>query len=126
MKRNLLLLCFVFLFLSTLYIMYLRPKTPSPFTLVQYLNHSYDTKVGKQTSPSSPLTQPLQHLQAVCAAGGRMDHAVEPPNLLHWSVEPKSKLIMCRTAKHGSTSWANIFVRIYSQGFAGDLEKTGF
>ena len=27
--------------------------------------------------------------------------------------EPKHKLILCRTAKHGSTSWTNNFVKVY-------------
>ena len=28
-------------------------------------------------------------------------------------MEPASGLVLCRTAKHGSTSWANNFVHIY-------------
>ena len=104
MRKNLLLVISGLLFLSTLYILYLNPTNPSLFL----------------------FPQPMQHLHAVCAAEGRRDPAVKPPNLLHWSVEPESKLLMCRTAKHGSTSWANIFVRIYTQGFAGDLDQIGF
>ena len=33
-----------------------------------------------------------------------------------WSAEPNYKMLMCRTAKHGSTSWASHFVKIYTQG----------
>ena len=33
-----------------------------------------------------------------------------------WSIEPYYKLLLCRTAKHGSTSWARNLVRIYTQG----------
>ena len=30
--------------------------------------------------------------------------------------DPKSKLLMCKTAKHGSTTWSNHFVSIYRNG----------
>ena len=33
-----------------------------------------------------------------------------------WSAEPHYKMLLCRTAKHGSTSWASHFVKIYTQG----------
>ena len=37
-------------------------------------------------------------------------------NNLIWSIEAKHKLLMCRTAKHGSTTWSNYFVQMYSRG----------
>ena len=37
-------------------------------------------------------------------------------NNLIWSIEAKHKLLMCRTAKHGSTTWSNYFVQIYTKG----------
>ena len=33
-----------------------------------------------------------------------------------WSAEPYYKMLLCRTAKHGSTSWASHFVQIFTQG----------
>ena len=33
-----------------------------------------------------------------------------------WSIEKRHKMLMCRTAKHGSTTWAYNFVKIYSNG----------
>ena len=33
-----------------------------------------------------------------------------------WSIERRHKMLMCRTAKHGSTTWAYNFVMIYSNG----------
>ena len=33
-----------------------------------------------------------------------------------WSIEPYYKMILCRTAKHGSTSWASHFVKIFTHG----------
>ena len=41
----------------------------------------------------------------------------EPPAIQNiiWSMSPRHNLLMCRTAKHGSTTWANIFVQILSQ-----------
>ena len=33
-----------------------------------------------------------------------------------WSIEEKHKLLMCRTAKHGSTTWSSNFVQIYTNG----------
>ena len=32
-----------------------------------------------------------------------------------WSVNPRHKLVMCRTSKHGSTTWASLFVQLYSR-----------
>ena len=37
------------------------------------------------------------------------------PDLKNFSLEPRHKLIICRTAKHGSTSWAHNFVQIYQK-----------
>ena len=37
-------------------------------------------------------------------------------NNLIWSIEAAHKLLMCRTAKHGSTTWSNYFVQMYSRG----------
>ena len=31
-----------------------------------------------------------------------------------FNLEPRHKLALCRTAKHGSTSWSNIFFKIYT------------
>ena len=72
----------------------------------------------------STFSARLQHIHAVCAAEKRI-HISRPSDHLHWSVEPDSQLLMCRTAKHGSTSWAAIFVRIYTQGLAGYLDRNG-
>ena len=38
----------------------------------------------------------------------------DPPEIQNniWSIAPGHNMIMCRTAKHGSTTWANIFVQI--------------
>lgn len=36
-----------------------------------------------------------------------------------WSIEEKHKLLMCRTAKHGSTTWSSNFVQIYTNGKMG-------
>ena len=33
-----------------------------------------------------------------------------------FSYDPGSKMIMCRTAKHGSSTWSNYFVKIYRNG----------
>ena len=37
------------------------------------------------------------------------------PDMKNFSLEPRHKLLICRTAKHGSTSWANNLVQIYQQ-----------
>ena len=37
------------------------------------------------------------------------------PDLKNFSLEPRHKLVICRTAKHGSTSWARNLVQIYQQ-----------
>ena len=31
--------------------------------------------------------------------------------------DPASKLLMCKTAKHGSTTWAQYFVSIFQNGY---------
>ena len=44
----------------------------------------------------------------------------KPPPIKNiiWSIAPQHNLIMCRTAKHGSTTWANIFVQILSKKYS--------
>ena len=44
-------------------------------------------------------------------------HIGEPSGIKNiiWSIAPQHNMLMCRTAKHGSTTWANIFVQILSK-----------
>ena len=46
-------------------------------------------------------------------------HLKKPPGIKNiiWSIAPQHSLLMCRTAKHGSTTWANIFVQILSRKY---------
>ena len=67
----------------------------------------------------APLFSPrLSHLQEVCATM-TSEEVVQTARI--WSVNPRYKLAMCRTAKHGSTTWASLLVQLYSRGGRGGL-----
>ena len=52
----------------------------------------------------------LAQLKSTCVKY-KSNHTTPP--LKNFSLEPRHKLVICRTAKHGSTSWTNNFVKIY-------------
>ena len=56
----------------------------------------------RQMAPSLPLTSRFPERQNT-----------------HWSVSPHRRLVMCRTAKHGSTTWSNYFVQMFTNDFGG-------
>jgi hypothetical protein len=57
-----------------------------------------------------------EQMRKVCSE----EYSISPKpvkiNKFIWSIEEKHKLLMCRTAKHGSTTWASIFVKMYTKG----------
>jgi hypothetical protein len=58
-----------------------------------------------------------ERIRTVCSEeNSRIPATVKIYTGLIWSIEKKHKLLMCRTAKHGSTTWASIFVQIYTNG----------
>ena len=61
----------------------------------------------------------IRKVRSVCAAEASNTSSPSPVNPVKpiiWSLEEKHNLLMCRTAKHGSTTWASIFVKIYTKG----------
>ena len=58
----------------------------------------------------------IRKVRSACAAEDLSPPSPTPVNPIIWSVEEKHNLLMCRTAKHGSTTWASIFVKIYTKG----------
>lgn len=54
----------------------------------------------------------LENLEKACSRYHISPNEVQV-KLQTFSLEPKSRLVLCRTAKHGSTSWANNFVKMY-------------
>ena len=57
-----------------------------------------------------------EQMRKVCSEEYSSDPEPVKINKFIWSIEEKHKLLMCRTAKHGSTTWASIFVKMYTKG----------
>ena len=55
----------------------------------------------------------VERVRRVCEA--ERSERVGRVNTKIWSVEPQHGLVICRTAKHGSTTWANYFLQIYTK-----------
>ena len=58
----------------------------------------------------------MQKIKDVCEKNlikGVEDNAYKIGKI--WTVNEKKGLVMCRTGKHGSTTWANYFVKIYTE-----------
>ena len=45
------------------------------------------------------------------------EEKTEEERLVMFNLEPRKKLAMCRTAKHGSTTLSNVFLQLYTLTF---------
>lgn len=69
-----------------------------------------------------------KHMEEVCARYQDKPRSGHRSKVSIFNLDPRRKLVMCRTAKHGSTSWSNIFFKIYTHNVHGsgtqvDLKK---
>ena len=97
------------------------PKNQKPFSLnlreiwpLQVTNSNY-TKHSKFHT-RNVFEERIEKLRNVCSEESSSIPAPSKINKLIWSMEEENKLLMCRTAKHGSTTWSSIFVQIYTKG----------
>ena len=127
--------------LTSLYTLFL---TLLLLTMTALLYQQYSPSLPRPTQSMAELvptmrrrvrtlfTPHLARLEKVCEKEGGDNHGGDNPggdnpggdsgsdggigkiNSQIWSVSPSKGLVMCRTAKHGSTTWANYFVQIYS------------
>ena len=54
-----------------------------------------------------------KHLEDICAKYNKQSFK-RKEKLKIFSIEPRKKLIVCRTAKHGSTTWSNILFKMHT------------
>ena len=58
-----------------------------------------------------------ERIRKVCEAeNSKIPAKLGKINQIIWSINAKHNLLMCRTAKHGSTTWSYNFVQIYTHG----------
>jgi len=72
---------------------------------------------SKREKLNPRFSQRIEMLEKACSQMKETARIDQKPR--KWSVNPQYKLVMCRTAKHGSTSWASFFVQLYSHGRSG-------
>ena len=58
----------------------------------------------------------LATLEAACGDPALRGLEVKTVPDSRFSFDPVTKMLMCKTAKHGSTTWSNYFVTIYKNG----------
>ena len=62
------------------------------------------------------LKERAHRVKKVCSDFGQLNSPPGRMKTFLWSIENQHKLLMCRTAKHGSTTWASLFVHMYNHG----------
>ena len=65
----------------------------------------------------------LEVLRRACQDNGaEVPMEVIRPNFL-FNVAPEQRLVMCKTAKHGTTTWSSYFLQIITNGWHGLLSS---
>ena len=62
------------------------------------------------------LKERAHQVKKVCSDFGQLNSPPGHMKTFLWSIENQHNLLMCRTAKHGSTTWASLFVHMYNHG----------
>ena len=82
---------------------------------IQTVISSPDRTNGRRWRVQNIFKTRMEKIREVCEEEKENIAKVRKVNVNIWSVERAHGLVMCRTAKHGSTTWANYFVQMYIQ-----------
>ena len=62
----------------------------------------------------------LATMEAACGEPALRGLEVNTVPDSRFSFDPVTKMLMCKTAKHGSTTWSKYFVTIYKNGYISE------